>query len=123
MKPNLLPYKFADATSLGATFTTAVIPILYMDNIALQLNCTNANAVGTFAVEVSLDYVPASLQGPAAATGNWVALSLPSTPTLASATQVISLNLNQIAAPYMRVVYTRTSGTGTMDGFVCGKMI
>lgn len=122
MKPNLPLVNFIPSTSLGASFSSSPIRIFYQDNVAIQLDCTTSDAVGTFAAEVSVDYQENFPDG-MAQNGNWVALPLPSTPTLAGANQVIILNLNQLSMPYIRISYTRTSGSGTVNGFIVGKVL
>ena len=114
----------ASATSLAASFSSTPFDIRTLDNIAVQLNATTSNAVGTFSVQGSLDYNPGgstSPSGPVA--GNWIAITLPAIPTLASVDAQFLLDLNQLSFPWLRIAYTRTSGTGTVDIYVSGKAV
>lgn len=109
------PYKFIDATSLGATFTTDPVDISYLNNVALHLVCTTSagSPNGTFDVQGAAKIDPD--------TGDWVSVTLPSTPTLSGSAANFLINLALIAFPYIRVVYTRSSGTGTANGWIFGK--
>jgi len=54
-KKNVLrPYRAAENQSLGASFTSSPTDIPYLDNVAIQMNVTTSDAVGTFEVEASL---------------------------------------------------------------------
>jgi hypothetical protein len=116
-KNALIPYHLISAGDLSDDLTSDIVIIQYLDNIALQLNCVGT-AVGTFAVEVSLDYNQ-STKNP----GTWVAVSLPEVPAVAGADKNIFIDLNQLAASALRVTYTSTSGTGTVNAYIAGKMV
>lgn len=121
-KLTLAPYKVIDAASMGASLTSTVTNIQYLDNVGVQLNFTTSDAVGTFQVQVSMDYSQ-DAAGNVLNAGNWVTLTLNPSPTSASATDHIYIDINQVSAPYMRVTYTRTSGTGTLTAYITGKML
>jgi len=104
-----------------ATLTSKVTGIQYMDNIPIQLNFTGT-PTGTFAVQGSLDYSQ-DFQGNVTSVGNWVPLVLSPSPAATGAAGSILLDLNQLSFPWIRVVYTKTSGTGTLNAFVGGKML
>lgn len=116
-KNALIPYNLIKAGDLSGNLTSDPVVIQYLDNIAVQLNCTGA-AVGAFAIEVSLDYNQ-STKNP----GNWVAVTLPAVPSLSGSSKNIFIDLNQLAAAAMRVTYARTSGTGAVDAFITAKMV
>lgn len=100
-----------------ASLTSEVTCIAFLDNIGIQLNFTGA-PVGAFDIQVSIDYdkdkgIP----------GTWLSLPLTPAPSAAGAPGSIYLDLNQLSAPFIRVVYTKTSGTGTLNSFISGKML
>jgi hypothetical protein len=101
------PRKLNDATSTAATFNSNVVNLEVFDNICLQLIWTGTTA-GAFAVQVCQDYDPTNTSS-----GTWVSMTLPSTPTAAGSADSAIVDLNQIGACWLRVVFTRTSGTGT----------
>lgn len=104
-----------------ATITSVVSNIEFLDNIGIQLVFTGA-PVGTFAVEISADHAQDQM-GNVTVAGNWVPITLSPVPSASGSADVIAINITQQSFPWMRVKYTRTSGTGTLNGFICAKMI
>lgn len=122
-RKNVLLPQLLQSTSLGASFNSSPTIISYADNIGYQINATTSDAVGTFAVQGSVDYQPRTSDNPGVA-GNWVNLSLGGgTPTLASANDSIIINLSMLPFNAVRVAYTRTSGTGTAVIYVMHKQV
>lgn len=113
-----------------AVITSAVTSIQWLDNIGIQLNWTGS-PVGTFQIQVSADYAQ-DAQGNVTVPGNWTAIPLTYlvSGTLTTALTVptsqgspIYLDLNQLSAPWIRVVYTNASSTGTLNAFITAKML
>lgn len=120
MAYNLLaPYKFVEAVSMGASITSSAQEVKLQDNVGLQLNWTGS-PVGTFSVQVSMDHLQDNL-GNILVAGNWVTLTLSAAIAAAGSADSAYIDLNQISAPYVRLVYTRTSGTGSLDAFIVAK--
>lgn len=115
----LPPYHAIIAQSMAADITSPVSNIQYLDNCMIQLNFTGT-PTGTFDVQVSEDY---RFQGDPSNTGNWVSLPLAPAPLASGSADQIVLDLNQLPGPWIRVVYSRTSGTGTLDMYITAKMI
>lgn len=105
----------------AASITSAVTNIQFLDNIGVQFNFTGTPN-GTFAVQVSADYAQDS-NGNVQVAGNWIPVTLPSTPVAAGAAGQVYIDLNQLSSPWIRIVYTKVSGTGVLDGFITGKEI
>ncbi len=111
-------YPIINAVSMGATITASPTNVEFLDNIGLQIVWTSANAVGTITVEGSNNYVPNR------AAGSWFALSF--SPVLtqpASNNGDYGVSINQFPWSWLRVVYTRSSGTGTMTVTLSAKEI
>lgn len=104
----LLPIKILSAGDMSAaTLTSSVTNIQFLDNLAIQCNFTGS-PTGTFAVQFSLDNV------------NWV--SSATVPTAAAGSAASNLtNFTLQGAAYVRVVYTKGSGTGSLDIWICAK--
>ena len=79
---------------------------------------------GTFSVEVSQDYVaPVGVQDEPLNAGTWVPLTL-SVPVLAAGTaDTAFIDVDVTGAAYVRLVYTATSGSGTLNATIAGKVI
>lgn len=105
-----------NAASTAASVTSDVLNVQDFDNIALQMVWTGTTA-GTFAVQASLDYEPAG------SAGTWTALTLSAVPTAAGSADSALVDLNQVAAPWLRVVFTRSSGTGALTVYAAGKRV
>lgn len=104
-----------------SSITSAVSNIEFLDNIGLQLIFTGT-PTGTFSVELSIDYQQ-DQQGNVINAGNWTAMSFSSSPVASGAAGTVYIDINQISAPWMRVKYTKTSGTGTLQGYLTAKMV
>lgn len=121
-KNSLSQYKIISAGDMSLTsITSKVTNIQYLDNIGMQFNFTGA-PVGTFDVQVSGDYLTDEL-GNIISAGNWISVNLPQQPVASGAAGSIYVDLNQLSAPYIRAVYTKTSGTGTLNAFITAKML
>lgn len=121
-KNTLLSFQNIISGNMALTsITSAVTSIQFLDNIGVQLNFTGT-PTGTFDIQVSADYAQDSF-GNVTNAGNWIGLTFGTAPVASGAASTIYLDLNQLSAPWLRVVYTKTSGTGTLNGFVTGKML
>ena|ERR1700677_2695464 len=117
----LYPVHIIVATSMTASITSAVVETRNQDNIGFQLNWTGA-PVGTFTFQVSMDFFE-DINGNIVNPGNWTTLPVTPAITAAGTPNTAYVDINQTSSPYMRVVYTFASGTGTLDGFANGKGI
>ena len=116
---------------MAGNLTSQVTTIQFLDNLGLQLDWTGS-PVGSFQVQVSADYSQ-DIMGNVLNAGNWSPIILeyiPTGGTLTIATSIptpvgspIYVDLNQTSAPYIRVVYTSSSGTGTLNAYITAKEI
>lgn len=118
---SLLKYQTISSGDMSGNLTSAVTQIEYLDNIGIQLNFTGT-PTGTFSVQVSIDYAQDSL-GNVTNIGNWIAVTLSAAATASGSANQIYIDLNELSAPWIRCIYTRTSGSGTLNAFICGKML
>lgn len=107
---------------MSGNLTSAVSNILNMDNPGIEFVWSGTSPVGTCSVEVSLDYNQ-DINGNVTNPGTWVSLTLVPTPAVSGNTGAIYIDINQISAPWIRTKYTRVSGTGTLQGYICGKTV
>lgn len=120
-KNNIRQFELITAGNMAGNLTSAATNIEFLDNIAIQLNFTGT-PTGTFQVQVSVDYAQ-DAQGNITNAGHWVPVLLPQTPTAAGAAGQIIIDLNQLASPWVRVFYSFTSGTGSLDAWISAKML
>lgn len=130
-KNTLVKYQNITNGDMSGSITSTITNIEYLDNIGIQLNFSGA-PVGSFAIQVSADHAEDTFGQQVTTPGNWIPLTLTyfNGSTFTSAQSVptsvgspIYLDLNQLSATYIRVVYTAVSGTGTLNGFITAKMI
>jgi len=100
-----------------SSVTSSVTNIITADNLNQQLQWSGS-PVGTFALQVSGDYEQ-DMFGNVQNAGTWVTLT---TLTTAGGNPA-GIDLQGMGAPWYRVVYTKTSGSGTLQGFLTGKML
>jgi hypothetical protein len=92
--------------------------IQFMDNAGIQVSWQSSDAVGTIAVEASINW------DPHLGTGDWIALTFD--PVLAQPNSndgEYLINLNQLPFMWFRVTYTRASGSGTLNVWHCAKEV
>lgn len=117
----LFPVHVFNAASMATSLTSPVVEIRNQDNVGIQLHWTGA-PVGDFDFQISSDHAQDS-QGNVTNAGNWVSLPLSPAISAAGSADDAYVDLNQMSAMYCRVVYTRTSGTGSLSGVIVAKGI
>lgn len=120
-KSNLFRFQNITSASMGADVTSAVTNIQMLDNIGFQVVWTGT-PVGSFDVQVSLNYTQDEW-GNVSNAGDWSSIGLTPAPSASGSAGSAYIDINQISAPWIRLVYTRTSGTGTLQGYITGKMV
>ncbi len=114
-----------------ASLTSLVTEIQYIDDIGVQLDWTGS-PVGNFQVQVSSNYKRYDPSNKTTNSGTWVPLVLSywngsifvtGTDIPTSLGSPIYLDLALLSAPFARIVYTKTSGTGTLQCNITGKAV
>lgn len=106
-----------------ATVTSLVLNIQGLDNIGIQANIASGTPTGTFDVQVSADHKEDNL-GNVITAGNWVSIGTTYRQAITSGSPAQTyFDLNQLSSQYVRLLYTKGSGTGSIDAFAVGKMI
>lgn len=129
-KTNIKQFHSISATSMAATVTSPVTDIQFLDNIGIEFDFTGA-PVGSFQVQVSASYSQ-DMNGNVQNVGSWspVVVNYWDGTAMVTATAIptsvgspVYIDLNQLSSPFLRVVYTRVSGSGTLDCYLTAKMI
>lgn len=116
MKAVLAPYHAIVAQSMATSFNGPVHQIIESDLVCLQINYSGA-PVGTLKVQGSLDQV------------NWCDLPMIINGVLVTSIAIpanpspIVIDIDGSALPFIRLVYTATSGTGTLDEYITYKRL
>lgn len=118
--------KYISATSMGATVNGEWLNVEGIDDLSFHIQWASANAVGVFSVQGSnagplLD--SSTRRAGPAATPSPVTIYTEATtnPNSNNGTHFIPLTNNAFA--WVRFIYTRTSGTGTLNVAFMGKGI
>lgn len=108
-----------NAVSLAAS-TTSVITNIKMISICSYSLSWTGTPTGEFTVEVCNDYVPADSKIPAQ-TGNWVTIPLSEQVLANGDSGSAYIDIDTIGCTWIRLRYTRSSGTGSVTAFIGGK--
>lgn len=117
----LTPVHLLKAVSMASTITSPAVHVQYQDNVGIEL-VWSGTPTGTFAVQASVDHAE-DLTGNITNAGHWVTLTLSASVTAAGTADFAYVDLNQLSAPWYRVVYTAVSGAGSLDLYVTQKAV
>lgn len=117
----LLPSHVVTAAAMASNVTSPATNVQYLDNVIYQAQWTGT-PTGTFAVQGSLDYQQGA-GGTVVNAGTWDSLPLSVSISATGSADSAQFDLNQIPYPWLRIVYTASSGTGTLDVYICGKAV
>lgn len=119
-RPYLKPFQVITNGSMATSLTSLPTSIGQISQIGYTLSWTGT-PTGSFDVQVCNNAQFNSVGAYISGSGSWV--SLPLTPTISAAGSSDSAYADVIptSAAFMRVVYTRVSGTGTLNVIVAGK--
>lgn len=110
-KNTIPPYKMFDNADMSqATLISNVTNIEHVDNIGIIAAWTGT-AIGTIDIQVSQDK------------NTWVNHSAIPYASPAGFADNALANLNQEPWFWIRLLWTRTSGTGTLNATICSKMV
>lgn len=120
MAYNLLrPVALFSSLSMATSQTSRAVEIKNQDNIGLQVTWAGA-PTGAFSVQISSDHIE-DIEGNIQVAGHWVTLPLSPAVTASGTPDDAYIDLNQMSAQYVRLVYTAASGAGTMTALAVGK--
>lgn len=112
----LLPFKIIDGNDGSASFNSDVVDLRYLDNISIQVIVTG-DLNGTLDIEVSQDF------DDHLSTGTFTKLDSSLQATINEDGSGI-FDLTNLGPVYLRLAYTRTSGTsGTITAYIAGKAV
>lgn len=106
---------------MAANITSAVTIVQNLSMISYDISWSGTTPVGTMTVEVSNTY-SVNPDGTVRTAGNWTTLTLSSTTNVSGNNGNGFIDVDQTGAFAMRLKYTRTSGTGTMNATITAKV-
>src|SRR5712671_6823385 len=106
--------------NMAASITSAVSIITNITLVSYDISWAGTSPVGTLTVQVSNTYT-INADGSVRNAGTWH--DFPgATASVSGNTGVGYFNLSEVGASAVRLVYTRASGTGTMQASLNGKV-
>lgn len=120
-RPYISQYHLLTNVSMATTVHSAPINIQQMSYVGFDINWTGV-PVGSFSVEVSNTYQQSN-EGVVINVGNWTALVLSAPVTAAGAPDNAFIDVDGVSASWIRLTYTATSGTGSLNASLSAKVI
>lgn len=120
-RPQFTPAIVINAVSMGASITSSPTIIQKLSMINYSVSWAGTSPVGVITVQASDDYALNS-DGTVKTAGTWNTLPLSDTCDVSGNTGNGMIDIDQLAAYAIRLVYTRTSGTGTMSAIISAKV-
>lgn len=120
-RPQFNPYPVIVNGSMAGSITSAVTIIQKLSLVSYSIEWTGTSPVGEMSVEVSNDYSQ-NADGTVKDAGTWNALPLSAATSVSGNSDNGFIDIDGSAGYALRLVYTRTSGTGTMNAVVSAKV-
>lgn len=122
-RPILAPYKVIDNQSMASIITSKPTIVSNISMIAYEVTWAGTAPMGTISVQVSNSYA-VNDQGGVAVNVNvvWTTLPLSASTAVSGNSGTGFIQIPNLSAHAIRLVYTPTSGTGTLNAIVSGKV-
>ena len=121
-RPQFSPHSVITNGSMAGNLTSEVTIIQKLSMISYDITWTaGATPVGTITVEVSNTYKQ-DTSGVVVNAGSWTTLTLSATTTVSGNTGNGFIDIDVTAAYAVRLKYNSTSGSGTLNVTISGKV-
>lgn len=120
-RPQADPQLVITNGDMSGNITSLPTIVQKLSMIGYDISWTGTAPVGVMSVQVSNTYSK-NADGSVKNAGSWTTLTLSSTPTVSGSTGNGFVDVDATGAYAIRLVYTRTSGTGTMNATLCAKV-
>lgn len=120
-RPIFSPYSVITNGDMSGNVISAVTVIQNLSMISYDISWTGSTPVGAMTVQVSNSYSQ-NADGSVKNAGNWTTLVLSDTTDVSGNTGNGGIDIDASAFYAIRLVYTRASGTGTMNAIINGKV-
>lgn len=105
-------YKMVDAGSMAATITSSEVNVINLDKASIYVDWSGTAPVGVLVV-----------QARNADNGDWFDLDFGTPIAISGSTGSHVLLFNELPHNSIRLVYTATSGTGSLDAVLAAKQV
>lgn len=121
-RPQLTPHKVITNGSMAGNLTSSVTIIQKLSMVSFDIAWSaGSTPVGTITVEVSNTYAQ-NADGSVKTAGNWNTLTSLGTLSVSGNSGNGFIDIDDISAYAIRLVYTRSSGSGTLNVTINGKV-
>ena len=121
-RTQLSPHSVITNGDMSAASITSEVTIIQKLSLASYgVSWTGTSPVGVITVQVSNDYSQ-NADGSVKNAGTWNTLNLSATANVSGNTGNGFIDIDSIAGYAIRLIYTKTSGTGTLQAIVSGKV-
>lgn len=120
-RPQLAPFSVITNGSMAGSLISEVTIIQKLSMISYDISWSGSSPVGTVTVQVSNSYSK-DPDGSVRNAGSWTTLDLSEPAAISGNTGNGFIDIDSSAAYAMRVIYTRVSGTGTLNVIINAKV-
>lgn len=121
-RPQIRPFPVMTNESMATSLISDITIVDDISMISYDISWSNgATPVGVMSVQVSNSY-SINADGSVRDAGNWTTLTLSSTTNVSGNSGNGAIDIDSTAFYAIRLVYTRTSGSGVMNAKVCCKV-
>lgn len=120
-RPLIKPFSVITNGNMATSLTSTPTITDNLSMISYDVSWAGSSPVGAITVQVSNSY-SVNADGSVRNTGNWTTLTLSSTTNVSGNTGNGFIDIDATAAYAVRLVYTRTSGTGLLNVKVASKV-
>lgn len=120
-RPQFSPHSVITNGSMAGSLTSEVTIIQKLSLVSYAIAWSGTTPVGAISIQVSNDYTQ-SADGSVQNAGTWNTLPLSAATSISGNTGNGFIDIYATAGYATRLVYTRTSGTGTLNVIVSGKV-
>lgn len=119
-RPFLKPFSVVTNGNMATSITSEPTIINFISGASYDVSWTGT-PTGTFSVQVSNTYSE-NVDGSVRNAGNWATVTLSNSVTASGSADNAVINLAGLETYAVRLVYTSTSGSGTLNAVICGKV-
>ncbi len=120
-RPYLPPFPVVTNGDMSANINSLITNIQQIPYVSYSVSWTGA-PVGSFSVQVSNDYELNSA-GQVLNAGTWDTLPLTNPVTASGSAGNGFIDIRGTSAAWIQLVYTATSGSGTLNATIAGKVV
>lgn len=119
-RPIIAPFPVITNGDMSSDIISAITVIQTNSMVSYDISWTGSTPIGVMEVQVSNTYSQ-NADGSVRNAGNWTSITLSATTNVTGNTGNGAIDIDATAFYAIRLKYTRTSGTGTMQATIAGK--